>query len=370
MDDNISELSDLVRINMTKGIGSVTYKALSDRFGPAGSILNAGMHQLQSVPGVGPKLAQNIKDAANSVDVDREFRLAEKEGIKIVPYYSDAYPRNLKSIYDPPLILYIKGDIVDNDIMAMAVVGARGCTHYGKTQAERLSRSLSQIGFTIVSGMARGIDSVAHNGALKTNGRTIAVLGSGLCKIYPPENRKLSESISERGAVVSELPLSTPPDTRNFPPRNRIISGLSLGVVIVEAALKSGSLITAKWALEHGKEVFAVPGPVDSAYSKGTHRLIKEGAKLVESADDIIEELGPLSESLKTRNGVEVIDPRSLRLNGQEAKIFSSLSNFPLGIDDIISDTKLPASVVASTLTILEIKKAVKQLSGKRFVKT
>lgn len=365
----MTELEELMQINLTKGIGSVTYKRLLERFGSNRAILSASKEDLEKVSGIGPKLAQNIMNASNNNDIKNELNNAEKNNIKIVPYYSNEYPSNLKAIYDPPLVLYIRGNIIENDIMAIAIVGSRACTYYGKVQAEKISRSLAQIGFTIISGMARGIDSAAHDCALKAGGRTIAVLGCGLSRIYPKDNQELADKIVENGAVISELPLSTPPDNRNFPPRNRIISGLSLGVVIVEAALRSGSLITAQWALDQGKEVFAVPGPIDSAHSKGSHKLIKEGAKLVEGTDDIIEELGPLSESLKTRNGIEVKDPRSLRLNGQEAKIFSVLSNFPLGIDDIIKATNLPPSVVASTLMILEIKKAVKQLSGKRFVK-
>ncbi len=366
----MAELEKLIQLSMTKGLGSVTYQALIKYFGDNSSILSADKYALQRVSGVGPKLAENITNSAQNGNVERELEIAERSGIKIIPYYSDDYPQNLKAIYDPPLLLYIRGDIVETDIIAMAVVGSRGSSNYGKVQSERISCALSQIGFTIISGLARGIDSAAHRGALKAKGRTIAILGSGLGNIYPRENKDLAEKIVENGALISELPITTPPDTRNFPARNRIISGLSLGVLVVEAALKSGSLITAKWALEHGKEVFAMPGPVDSAYSRGTHRLIKDGAKLVEGTDDIIEELGTLSESLKTRNGVEVKDLRSLRLNGQEAKIYSVLSSFPLTIDEVIIASKLPASVVASTLMILEIKKAVKQLSGKRFVKT
>ena len=366
----MTEVEELVQINLTKGIGTVTYKALLKRFGTNKAILSARKEELVRVPGIGQKLAQNIINSSSNKDVANEFKIAEKNSVKIVPYYSDDYPKNLKAIYDPPLVLYIKGEIVEDDIIALAVIGSRSCTYYGQVQAEKISRSLVQKGFTIISGMARGIDTIAHNFALKSGGRTIAVLGCGLCTIYPKENKLIANRIIENGALVSELPLSTPPDNRNFPPRNRIISGLSLGVVIVEAALRSGSLITAQWALDHGKEVFAIPGPIDSARSKGTHKLIKEGAKLVESTDDIIEELGPLSESLKTINGVETKDLRTLRFNGQEAKVFSTLSNFPLGIDDIINATRLPPSVVASTLMILEIKKAVKQLSGKRFVKT
>lgn len=365
----MTELEELMQLNMVKGIGSITYKALIERFGSTRAILNASIYELEKTPGVGPKISQNIINSSKDIDLKKEFRLAEENDIRIVPYYSKDYPSNLKAIYDPPLILYIKGNIIESDIMALSIVGSRRSTYYGKTQAERLSKSLSQMGFCIISGMALGIDSVVHNSALKTGGRTIAVLGCGLGMVYPKENLELANRIAENGALISELPISTPPDNRNFPPRNRLISGLSLGVIIVEAALNSGSIITAKWALEQGKEVFAVPGPIDSVYSRGAHKLIKEGAKLIEGPDDIIEELGPLSKELTTRNGKEVKDLRGLRLNTHEEKIFSVLSSVPLNIDEITLFTKLPPSVVASTLMILEIKKLVKQLSGKRFVK-
>jgi DNA processing protein len=217
--------------------------------------------------------------------------------------------------------------------------------------------------------MARGIDTNAHTGAIKGKGRTIAVLGSGLGVIYPSENKELSEKIADNGAVISELPMSTPPNNRNFPPRNRIISGLSLGVLVVESTLRSGSAITAKWALEHGKEVFAVPGNIDSNYSRGTNKLIKDGAKLVEDINDIVEELGPLAESIHINDNEKVVDIRSLTLNSQENKIFSLLSSTPEAIDDITDKSGLPPSNVASILMILEVKRLVKQLSGKRFVK-
>ena len=252
----MTELEELVRINLTKGIGSVMYRSLLQQFGSNSAILNAGKVDLIKVAGIGPKLAQNIVDASKSSCVDEEFNAAEKNNIKIVPYYSDDYPCNLKVLYDPPLVLYIKGNVTESDIMSLAVVGSRSCSYYGQVQTDKISKALTQTGFTIVSGMARGIDTIAHKCALKAGGRTLAVLGCGLGHTYPKENLMLAEKIAENGAVISELPLSTPPDNRNFPPRNRIISGLSLGVIVIEAALRSGSLITAQWALEHGKEVF------------------------------------------------------------------------------------------------------------------
>ncbi|MDO8137224.1 MAG: DNA-processing protein DprA, partial [Candidatus Brocadiales bacterium] len=251
-------------------------------------------------------------------------------------------------------------------------------------QAERFAGVLGHAGFTIVSGLARGIDTSAHSGALKAGARTIAVMGCGLARIYPRENVELAERISKEGAIVSELPMLTPPDRTNFPPRNRLISGLSLGVVVIEAGQRSGSLITAHWALEQGKEVFALPGQIDSPSSRGTHKLIKEGAKLVEDVSDILDELGPLGEGLMVKEsapeGLGGADgPRpsvsSLRssgnrnLNPNEEKILSLLSSRPKTIDEITEASGLPTHVVSSNLTMLELKKLVKQLPGKRFVK-
>ncbi|HLG31061.1 MAG TPA: DNA-processing protein DprA [Candidatus Brocadiales bacterium] len=365
----MAELEDLIRLNMTKGIGVITYKRLLERFGSPKTVLEASKRELREVAGIGEELAGRITQSSNDVDVDTEFSLAEEIGVKIVPYTSDDYPHNLKSIYDPPLILYIKGELKETDAIALAIVGSRRSTYYGQSQAERMSASLAGMGFCIVSGLARGIDAAAHRGALKAKGRTIAVLGNGMSTIYPPEHKELAERIAENGALISELPMRTPPDGRNFPPRNRLISGLSLGVVVVEASPGSGSIITAQWALEQGKEVFAVPGNIDNPYSRGTHKLIKEGAKLVECVDDIIEELGPLAETLRTPEGQSIEDPRSLALNEQEKKIFSVLSSNPMGIDEVTAVTGLSPSSVASTLMILEIKKLIKQLAGKRFVK-
>jgi len=365
----LTEFEALLRLSMTRGIGIRTYNTLLERFGSSEAILNALKAELESVSGVGPKLATAIVEESRNIDIASETNLAKEKNVQIIPYTSEQYPKHLKTIYDPPLVLYVKGNILEADVLALAIVGARRCTYYGLSQAERFGQLLAQKGFCIVSGMARGIDAAAHRGAIKANGRTIAILGCGLGVIYPRENIELAEQIVQHGAIVSEFPMRTPPDFRNFPPRNRLISGLSLGVLVVESSLSSGSLITAQWALEQGKEVFAIPGNIDSIYSRGTHKLIKEGAKLVEDINDIIQELGPIAETLNPCDEAATNDPRSLSLNSQEKKIFSLLSSSPKDIDEIIQATELPTSVVSSTLMILEIKKLVKQLSGKRFVK-
>lgn len=365
----MTEFEAILRLSLTKGIGARTYKTLVETFGSPEAIFNASRKDVEAIQGIGEKLTHAITEESRNVDIASEIKFAQEKNVQIIPFTGEQYPKYLKNIYDPPLVLYVKGRLLETDAIALAIVGARRCTYYGLSQAERFSRLLAQKGFCIVSGMARGIDTAAHRGAILANGRTIAVLGCGLGTIYPQENIELAEKIAEHGAIISEFSMKTPPDYRNFPPRNRIISGLSLGVLVVESALNSGSLITAQWALEQGKEVFAIPGNIDNVYSRGSHKLIKEGAKLVEDVSDIVQELGPVGEALNECGEPEVKDPRSITLNSQEKKIFSLLSSSPIDIDEIIQTTGLPTSVVSSTLMILEIRKLVKQLSGKRFVK-
>lgn len=305
--------------------------------------------------------------------------------IKRVGIKDTEYPDNLRQIYDPPEFLYIRGDIQSEDRIAIAIVGTRLASYYGLSTAERLAYDLASYGFTIVSGMARGIDSAAHRGALNAKGRTIAVFGSGLDYIYPPENKELADRICECGAVISEFPQGTVPRKGNFPKRNRLISGLSLGVIVVEAGLNSGALITANLALEQGREVFSVPGHANTFNTKGTHQLLREGARLVESADDIIEELEPIIKNMISAfipmpiTGQSSLDNRSvlkpanlphLEFNEDEKRIYSTLSSTnPMHLDDIIEQGQLPANRVSSILTILEIKGLVKHLPGKRFLR-
>lgn len=376
-----AELRALLRLNLARGIGPTTCRRLLERFGSAQSALRATEKGLLEA-GLDTQQVKSLQ--STEADVDGELRLAEEHGVRLLARDDKDYPHNLKFIYDPPPVLYVKGELRPQDVLSMAIVGSRLCTYYGQTQAERFAGVLGHAGFTIVSGLARGIDTSAHSGALKAGARTIAVMGCGLARIYPRENVELAERISKEGAIVSELPMLTPPDRTNFPPRNRLISGLSLGVVVIEAGQRSGSLITAHWALEQGKEVFALPGQIDSPSSRGTHKLIKEGAKLVEDVSDILDELGPLGEGLvvkeSTPEGLGDTDSpqpsvSSLRsssnrnLNPNEAKILSLLSSHPKTIDEITEASGLPTHVVSSNLTMLELKKLVKQLAGKRFVK-
>ncbi len=278
-------------LNMVENLGSVRTQALLKHFGSLEEIFQAKERGLKEVKGIGEKIAFEIIQSIRRIDLKKELDLIKRYNIKIVSFLDKGYPKNLKNIYDPPIALYVLGDLVPQDDAAIAIVGSRLASFYGIQQAERLGFELASRGVTVVSGLARGIDSSAHRGALKAGGRTLAVLGSGLLNIYPKEHRGLAEEISENGAVISEFPMRTIPERGNFPKRNRIISGLSLGVVVVEAAQRSGALITSDIAMEEGREVFAVPGKVDSITSRGTNRLIKQGAKLVETANDILEEL-------------------------------------------------------------------------------
>jgi DNA processing protein len=277
------------------------------------------------------------------------------------------YPPGLKAIDDPPIVLYVKGDLRETDAVAIGIVGSRRCTFYGRSQAERLGSILAARGVTVVSGMARGIDSAAHRGALGAGGRTLAVMGNGLSSVYPPENRDLFEKISANGAAISEFPMDMAPLPGNFPRRNRLISGLSLGVVVVEAALDSGSLITARLALEQGREVFAVPGKAGSPTSRGTHSLIRDGAKLVEDVDDILDEFEGLGKAL----GIEKPAGAPARdLSDSEMRIFESLSpDEPENIEDLIEKCGLQAGEVSGLLVQMELKGLVKCLPGKSFVK-
>jgi DNA processing protein len=357
-------------LHLVPGVGRITFKKLVGYFGHPRDVMQATAGQLIRVAGIGPKIAQAITGFQTAKAVERELRAAKTAGCQIVIQDDEDYPPLLKTIEDPPPVLYVKGNLGDLMAPGVAVVGSRRPSTYGKVVAEQLARGLAACGVTVVSGLARGIDSVAHVNTLEGGGRTIAILGCGLSYMYPPENRHLAERISQQGAVLSEFPMTTKPDRLNFPLRNRTISGLSLGTVVVEAGERSGALITAQWALEQGREVFAVPGNVTAPTSRGTNRLIKMGAKLVERVDDILEELpqyalggkrdrAPAQEELcqadstpDERRLLELLDPVEAR-----------------HIDWIIEYAHLPTSLVSSLLLRLELEGKVTQLPGKLFLK-
>jgi len=364
----VTELESLIALNMVEGLGPITIKRLIDFFGSAEKALRADAGQLRQIEGIGQEKAARVSQALRGTDASAEIAAIEKGRFTVITLSDPAYPEPLKQIYDPPPLLYVKGDMAREDRHAIAVVGARRCSHYGITTSERLASQIAGVGLTVVSGMARGIDTAAHRGALKAGGRTIAVLGSGLSRIYPAENTRLAEEIADSGAVISEFPLSMGPQKTNFPLRNRLISGLSLGVVVVEAARKSGSLITAAQALEQGRVVFAVPGRIDSFASRGTHQLIKDGAKLVESVEDICEEfpyLFPDTTAPRESSDREAL-PRP-RLTTEEEAVFSHVSSQEHSIEEIIAACNMPASVVSAALLSLELKHLVNHLPGSVF---
>jgi len=352
---------DLILLNMLQDIGYIRLKALLDEFEVPEAIFNAPLHRLKQVRGIGSKRAESIRSARAEHDIDRELSLIEEHGVGILTVFDRGYPANLKQIYDPPPVLYVKGQIDQSDDLAIALVGSRRATLYGLRMAERMASGLGILGVTVVSGLARGIDTAAHKGALSIKTRTIAVLGNGLATVYPPENRKLAQQIVSNGALISEFPMQMPPHKANFPRRNRIISGLSKGVVVVEAAKRSGSLITADLALEENREVFAVPGGAGTVTSEGTNNLIKEGAHLVSDADDVIKILGistgRLRENIKT--------PESM----PEKDIYNLLSEDPCDVDRIIGRSTLGQKEAYSALLKLEMKGIIKQLPGKLYVR-
>jgi DNA processing protein len=361
-------------------LGSVGIKNLIDAYGSPKAVFSAPGNDLVNVHRISKKLARRITEFDNWERVERELELAAAADVSVISARDPLYPQTLLNIYDFPPVLYVKGDLSEEDI-PVAVIGSRMASTYGKFMTERLCRELALNGITVVSGMARGIDSAAHRGSLTGKGRTIAVLGSGIDVIYPPENKKLYEKIWKNGAVISEFPFHTQPKGPHFPARNRIISGLSLGVVVVEATERSGSLITARLGLEQGKEVFAVPGSIDSPGSKGTHKLLKEGAKLVESVYDILEEIIPqvpinrsVKKSEKDVHMEQHGDTIHMSHHGdvdrfceEEKTILKIIGKEPIYADNIIALSGFPPSDVLRILLSLELEGHIEQLPGKRF---
>ena len=365
-----ADLRDLIALSMVSGVGPILNAALLEHFGSARRVLHASSSALREVPGVGSKIASQIIESRKEYDPEVELIECRQHNVRPIPRSYADYPLPLSNIPDPPPILYVKGTYQPDDQIAVALVGSRKSTPYGMRIAERLAASLARVGITVVSGLARGIDAAAHRGALKAGGRTIAVLANGLSEIYPPEHEGLAEEIVAAGAVVSEMPMRQGPLAVLFPRRNRIISGLCLGVVIVEAAPKSGSLHTATHAMEQNREVFAVPGPVDSISSRGCHRLIRDGARLVETVEDILEELGPLVREIKPSDGgTPVRHPAELKLSDQERLVLGCLDDLPKPVDEVIAKTGLGASQVMATLSVLEMRRLIKRTPGNQFVR-
>ncbi len=340
-----------VGLNHVPGIGPVTFRRLIEHFGSAEKVWHAKRQDFPEENGL-HKIYEAIALAKETLDPIQKFQQITETGIAVITIADTMYPRLLREIYDPPFVLYILGNLQPEDEKAIAVVGSRKMTSYGKTVTEKLSAELSLEGFTVVSGLARGVDSAAHQAALDAGGRTIAVLGGGLWHIYPTEHARLAERIAQgRGAVISEFPPDFPAIPGNFPSRNRIISGLSLGVVVTEAAEKSGTMITVTQALEQNREVFSVPGPITSALSVGTMRLIRDGAKLVTNVGDILEELQFEGLQQKHTNPNREIGP----MTSEESTLLSLMENEPQHIDILVRESQLPAAKVLSTLATMEI---------------
>ncbi len=370
-----------IALGMVSGVGAITYRKLLNRFGSPEQVFSAPRHLLRTIPGIAEKTVTNILSFGRPDSLNAELEAIEKAGVHIVTWQDAEYPAHLKTIFDPPPLLYVKGNTLQAHELTLAVVGSRKASTYGRTIAESLCREFALKGITVVSGMARGIDSAAHRGTLKAGGRTIAVLGCGVNVIYPPENTRLYHEIAEKGSLVSELPMSTKPDRGNFPARNRIISGMSLGTVVVEAGAQSGALITADMALEQGRDVFAVPGNITSASSTGTNRLIKQGAALVERAEDVLNALPlEISRDLQQSQQGELpfqgdvsapehhISPLP-ELSGHEERIFQLIDHQPIHIDEITVRSKLPSGTVSAALMMLEMKNVIRQIAGKMFLR-
>ncbi len=362
----MDDLKYWIALRLVPNVGEVLFKNLVLKFGTPGNVFEAKPAELQTVDGIGEKTIGAIRNFREWDRAENEVSKIKNLGFKLIPLTDSKYPPNLFNIYNPPPFLYVKGDILPGDDMAIAIVGTRVPDRYGRFVTDNLAQELAARGVTVVSGMARGIDSIAHAGALKRGGRTLSVLGSGLDVIYPPENKRLYDAISKQGAVISELPIGATPDSLNFPKRNRIISGLSLGVAVIQASDKSGSLITATFAIEQNREVFAVPGNIGTKLSQGTNKLIKRGAKLVESVEDILVEIESLRK-LPTHQSSKESDARFSELSREEGLICSVIKDKPLHIDKITQLAGIDSARALSVLLSLELKGLIVQMPGKIF---
>jgi len=363
-----------VRLACLPKIGNVRRKQLLEHFGSPKAVLSASVRELEGVEGIGASLARAISTQAGTPVAEETVALCQRHGVEMLIEGDARYPRLLSQIHDPPGVLFARGSFEPCDALAIAMVGARHASAYGRRVAHQLAGALARAGYTIVSGLARGIDAAAHRGAIEAGGRTIAVLGSGVLEVYPPEHAELALEVTRHGAVVSEVPPLAQPQAGAFPARNRIISGLSLGTIVVEAADRSGSLITARLAGEQGREVFAVPGPIDSRMSRGCHRLIRDGAKLVECVDDVLEELGPLFETATDASGREIHSPAELKLDDVERRILGFLDErkmegghaVSVDIDDLVAESGLAASRVLAAIGVLEVRHIARRMPGNR----
>lgn len=368
-----ASLEAWLRLRAIKGIGDQTVLALIREWESPDALLRASTDELIQ-RGCSTRLAEAIRrgpDAEACRRIDRELDAIHRKQVEVLTILDASYPARLRMIPDPPPLLYVAGMLTERDELAVAIVGARRATAAGRIMTEELAKDLAGAGVTVVSGLARGVDAAAHRGALAAGGRTIAVLGCGIDRTYPPEHERLRQEIEERGAILSELSLGAPPHNAHFPRRNRIISGLSIGVIVTEAAVNSGSLITARLAAEQGREVFAVPGFVKVETSRGTNALLKEGAALIEKAQDVIDAIVPqLEASSRARLSPQSPEERGGdRFGNQEQLVYDALSYDPLTVDSLVEQTGLAVPSVMASLLSLELRQRVRQLPGQRYLK-
>ncbi len=357
-----------IALNMLPTVGPVRLRKLLEVFKDSPRILAAKRSELRMVEGIGNEVADQISNWESIVDLAAELKRVREFGASVITQESPSYPKSLREIHAPPIVLYVWGELQERDHHAIGIIGARRTTHYGTESAKKLAYQLAYAGLTVISGLARGIDTAAHQGALAAKGRTIAVIGSGLSKLYPPENRGLADKIRDgNGAIVSEFSMEIEPDRQTFPMRNRIIAGWSHGILVVEAGLNSGALITASQALEQGRSVYAVPGHINAPSAMGSNRLIQQGAKLVMDASDVLDDLQILLPETKPspEAAARLLPP----LTKDESRVYAAIDSTETPIDQIAAKSDLPSAVVSSTLLRLELKRLVKQLPGKYFVK-
>jgi DNA processing protein len=356
------DVRDLLRLHLVPGLGPRLTAALLERFGTPGAVLRAPAAQLTQVPHIGPKVSGDLSRALQDIDLTDELEALEKHGVGLLALGSPEYPASVREIADPPHLLYVRGRLEERDARAVAIVGSRHCTGYGRRVTERLAGGLARHGYTVVSGLARGIDGTAHRAALQAGGRTVAVLAGGLSRIYPPEHTDLAREVEAAGALLTEASMHMEPLATLFPARNRLISGLSRAVVIVEAAERSGALITAGLAADQGRPVFAVPGPVDSAASGGTNALIRKGAILVRSVDDILEEL----EGVSAGAAAAPAEPPP-GMDEVQRRVWDFLGERPRHLDEMVQQLALPVAQLSGTLMLLEMRKVVRRLPGNQY---
>ena len=358
------ETRAMLQLSLIRGLGPALMNRLILRFGTAIEVLAATERRLVQVPGMRRELVGRIQASGRQQDVLVELQLCREHRVGLVTHQAACYPQILSEIHDPPPILYCRGNFQKSDAVAVAIVGTRRPSRYGVQQAKRLATQLAQAGITVVSGLARGIDAAAHRATIQAGGRTLAVVAGGLLQIYPSEHRQLANDVAAGGVLTSEVALNCKPRRGSFPRRNRIISGLTLGVIVIEAQTRSGALITAAHALDQGREVFAVPGRVDTATSHGCHQLLRDGARLVESVEDVLEELAPWVNPPPCPNHGSIQRIRELKLNEQESAVLGAIDDEATRIEQIVLRTRLPVHRILSTLSVLEMRHLIARLSG------